>query len=62
MKININKIYNDRHASKHRKEVKIIIKKPEKNPTLNLKHLTSTYPLQSIIVEDHQIEWDHHFK
>jgi hypothetical protein len=62
MKINIKYIYNDRYASKHHKEVKIIIKKPKKIHALNLEHLISTYPLQSIVVEDHQIEWDDHFK
>jgi hypothetical protein len=29
---------------------------------MNLEHLTSNYLLQSIIVEDSQIEWDDQFK
>jgi hypothetical protein len=38
------------------------MKKPLKTPTLNLEHLTSSYPLQSIVVKYNQIEWDNHFK
>jgi hypothetical protein len=38
------------------------MKKPQKNLALNMKHLTSTYLLKSIIVEDSQIEWDDHFE
>jgi hypothetical protein len=45
---------NDIHVSKHHKEVKRLLKTPLKNPTLNLKHLTSTYHLESIVVEDNQ--------
>jgi hypothetical protein len=48
--MNVNKLYNDRHASKHHKEVKRIMNKPLKKIALNLKHLTSRYPLQLIVV------------
>jgi hypothetical protein len=40
MTMNINKIYNDRHASKHHKEVKRIMKKSLKEFRLNVEHLT----------------------
>jgi hypothetical protein len=38
------------------------MKEPKKKFALNLKHLTSTYPLESIVVKDSQIEWDDHLK
>jgi hypothetical protein len=50
MTANVNKIYNDRHASKHHKKVERIMKKPLKTPTLNLEHMPSNYPLQSVVV------------
>jgi hypothetical protein len=62
MTTNINKIYNDKHPSKHHKEVKRIMKKTLKILALNLEHLTSSYLLQSMVVEDSQIECDDHFK
>jgi hypothetical protein len=60
--MNIQNIYNDWHASKHHKKVERIFKKHFKNLALNLEHLTSSYPLQAIVIEDNQIEWNDHFK
>jgi len=58
MTMNVNKIYKDNHASKLHKYVKRIMKNPLKLLHWIYNIWLQNYLLQSIVIENNQIEWE----